>query len=166
MPFSIERNDLAFMEVDAVVIAANEFLKIGGGVGEAVARAAGIDEVQAACDALAPCPTGHAVATPGFALPARLIVHAVGPVWIDGDHGEEQLLAQAYASALECAVEHDARTIAMPLISAGSFGFDPALSFAIAREAVRDFLEEHEAYVRLVLWDKRAVEARSEEAHV
>ena len=159
MPFSIERNDLALMEVDAIVIAANEYLKIGGGVGEAVARVAGVEELQAACDELAPCPTGHAVATPGFALPARLIVHAVGPVWIDGDHGEEQLLAQTYASALECAVEHDARTIAMPLISAGSFGFDPALSFAIAREAVRDFLEEHEAYVRLVLWDKRAVEA-------
>ena len=85
MPFSIERNDLAHMNVDAVVVTANENLKITGGVGLAVAKAAGLSPVQQACDAIGFCPTGSAVATPGFALSAKTIVHAVGPVWHDGD---------------------------------------------------------------------------------
>ena len=81
MPFTIERNDLATMHVDAVVVAANKRLKITGGVGGAVAKAAGFEQMQEACDTLGGCPMGEAVITPGFALPARFVIHAVGPIW-------------------------------------------------------------------------------------
>ena len=96
MPFSIERNDLATVEADAVVVAANEHLKITGGVGMAVARAAGLAELQAACDEIGFCPCGSAVATPAFNLKASVVVHAVGPVWMGGARGEADFLRSAY----------------------------------------------------------------------
>lgn len=161
MPFTIERNDIANMEVDAVVVAANESLRIGGGVGEAVARAAGRERLQAACDAIGHCPTGSAVATPRFSSRARVIVHAVGPVWrVPDDVDVYALLEKTYDSALECAAENGARTIALPLISAGSYGVPPRASLLAAREAIRRFLDGHdEVVVRLVLYDRAALEA-------
>lgn len=158
MPFTIERNDLARVRVDAIVITANEGLQITGGVGLSVARAAGLVEMQAACDALGGCPTGQAVATPAFALPAKHVVHVVGPVWQGGAQGEEALLRQAYDSALACADECGARTIALPLISAHTFGCPVRLSFVIAVEAIKAFLEDHDdTEVRLVLFGDDAM---------
>ncbi|MBP3934029.1 MAG: macro domain-containing protein, partial [Pseudomonas sp.] len=123
MPFKIERNDLAAVDSDAIVIAANERLQITGGVGLAVALAAGLEELQAACDEIGFCPCGSAVATPAFGLNAKTIVHAVGPVWQGGGLGEADFLRSTYDASLECAASEGARSIALPLISAGTYGF-------------------------------------------
>ena len=117
MPVSIERTDLAAVEADAIVVAANEHLQITGGVGLTVAQAAGLDELQAACDAVGFCPCGSAVATPAFGLRANVVVHAVGPIWLGGNRGEADFLRSAYDAALECAAGEGARSIALPLVS-------------------------------------------------
>jgi O-acetyl-ADP-ribose deacetylase (regulator of RNase III) len=109
--------------VDAIVNAANSALQAGGGVCGAIFAAAGRAELQAACDDLGGCPTGQARATPGFALPARFVIHAVGPVWQGGNAGEVELLASAYRSSLEVAEEIGARSVAFPAISTGIYGF-------------------------------------------
>ena len=157
MPFSIERNDLATMQVDAVVVAANEQLQITGGVGGAVANAAGFSDLQTACDAIGGCPTGQAVVTPGFALPASHIVHAVGPVWDHNVLGKRDILLQTYQNALLCAHEVGAYSIGLPLLSAGSYGCPSEISFAVAMQAIRAFLDEYEAEVHLVLFSRAAV---------
>jgi len=159
MPFSIERNDLAHMDVDAVVVAANEELQITGGVGADVANAAGFALVQRACDEIGFCPTGSAVATPGFDLHATTIVHAVGPIWQGGDEGESEVLRATYASALRCCKDANAQSLAMPLISAGTYGFPSEVSFRIAMEEIRTFLEENDIDIRLVLFNRSAVKA-------
>jgi O-acetyl-ADP-ribose deacetylase len=129
--------DITTMAVDAVVNAANERLSDGAGVNGAIHRAAG-PELPAACRAVAPCPTGQARITPGFQLPARFIIHTVGPVWRGGGHGEAQLLGSAYRSSLAAAEEHGVRTIAFPAISCGIFGYPVDEAASIAVEAVRD----------------------------
>ena len=159
MPFSIERNDLARMHVDAVVVAANENLQVTGGVGAVVAQAAGLDRVQAACDEIGFCPTGSAVSTPGFDLPAHTIIHAVGPVWRTGGRQEMRLLASAYAQALQRAVDADARSVALPLLSAGTYGCPAEVSFSLAMDAVRAFLDQYDIDVRVVLYSRDAVTA-------
>ena len=93
MPFSIERNDLASVSADVIIVAANEDLQITGGVGKAVAQVAGFEKVQEACNAIGHCPTGSAVVTPAFDLPAQAIIHAVGPVWQGGTHNEVRFAA-------------------------------------------------------------------------
>ena len=159
MPFTIERNDLAHMTVDAVVVAANEQLRITGGVGAAVAQVAGAERLQAACDAIGFCPTGSAVATPGFDLRARFVIHAVGPVWRDGSDAERELLSSSYREALACAVREGARSVALPLLSSGTYGCPAEISFALALGAVRAFLETHDVDIRIVLYNRAAVAA-------
>lgn len=160
MPFTIERNDLAAVEADAIVVAANERLEITGGVGAAVARAAGFEQLQAACAEVGFCPCGSAVATPAFALKANMVIHAVGPVWVDGVHGEAALLRSAYDSALDCAAAHGAQSIALPLLSAGTYGFPVEVSLAVARESVRAFLNLHDGVdVVLVLYSRESLSA-------
>lgn len=160
MPFSIERNDLARVSADAIVVAANEWLQIDGGVGLAVARAAGLEEMQEACNAIGGCPVGSAVATPAFALGdhgVRVVVHVVGPIWRGGGQGEDAVLRAAYDSALACAADAGACSIAMPLVSARTFGFPVRVSFVIAIEAIKEFLETHDANVHLVLYGEDAM---------
>ena len=157
MPFTIERNDLALMQTDVIVVPANEGLQINGGAGLAVAEAAGLAQMQAACDALGGCPTGSAVVTPGFALSAKHVVHVVGPVWQGGAFGEEEQLRSAYDSALNCADEVGAQSVALPLVSAHTFGVPVRLSFSIAVEAVKDFLRDHDTEVHLVLYGSDAL---------
>lgn len=159
MPLTIERNDLAAVDADAIVVAANEDLQVTGGVGAAVAEAAGFADMQAACDAIGHCPCGSAVSTPGFALRAKTVVHAVGPMWHGGARGEVDALRSAYDAALDCAVQAGARSVAVPLISAGTYGFPASVSLAVAREAIRAFLNEHDIDVRLVLFSREAVAA-------
>lgn len=159
MPFSIERNDLASMHVDAIVVAANENLQITGGVGLAVAQVAGLERVQSACDEIGFCPTGSAIVTPGFDLHARTIVHAVGPIWREGGRRERRLLASAYTQALQRAADADAQSVALPLLSAGTYGCPAEVSFSLAMEAVRAFLEQHDMDVRVVLYSRAAVSA-------
>jgi len=130
------RGDITVEVTHAIVNAANSRLAPGGGVCGAIFAAAGRGLAEA-CAALGGCPTGDARATPGFALPARWIIHAVGPVWQGGDHGEAGLLASAYRRCLAVADELGARSVSFPAISTGIFGYplDPAT--AIAVETVR-----------------------------
>jgi O-acetyl-ADP-ribose deacetylase (regulator of RNase III) len=126
------QGDITRERVDAIVNAANSGLARGGGVCGAIFAAAG-PELDAACAALGGCPTGHAKATRGFRLPARWIIHAVGPVWHGGDAGEPDLLASAYRRSLAVADEIGARSVAFPAISTGIYGYplDPATDIAV-----------------------------------
>lgn len=159
MPFTIERNDLASVSADAIVVASNEDLQITGGVGEAVAKAAGFTNVQEACNAIGHCPTGSAVATPAFDLPAKVIIHAVGPIWQGGSQNEVALLRDAYDAALSCAAENNAHSIALPLLSAGIYGFPADISLSVAQNAIHDYLDSHDTEIRLVLFDRTALQA-------
>ena len=129
--------DITTLTVDAIVNAANEQLAAGGGVCGAIHRAAG-PELARACAPLAPCPTGEARLTPGFRLPARFVIHAVGPVWHGGHAGEPALLASAYRAALDIARAEGLRSIAFPAISTGIYGYPLAEATAIAVATVRD----------------------------
>ncbi len=134
------RADITTLAVDAIVNAANEELRQGGGVCGAIFRAAGPAELAAACAPLAPCPTGEARLTPGFALPARFVIHAVGPVWHGGGQGEAALLASAYRASLGLLRVAGGRSIAFPAISTGIFGYPPAEAARTAVAAIRDDL--------------------------
>jgi O-acetyl-ADP-ribose deacetylase len=125
--------DITTLSVDAIVNAANSALAPGGGVCGAIHRAAG-PELAVACAKIAPCPTGEARITPGFRLPARFVIHAVGPVWHGGHSGEVDLLASAYRSSLRLARHHGLASIAFPAISTGIFSYplDKATSIAVA----------------------------------
>src|SRR5690554_274260 len=101
MPFNVVQNDITKMQVDAIVNAANTSLKMGGGVCGAIFRAAGAKELQAECDAIGGCPTGEAVITKGYKLPAKYIIHTPGPVWQGGKQGEEELLRSCYFNSLQ-----------------------------------------------------------------
>jgi O-acetyl-ADP-ribose deacetylase (regulator of RNase III) len=128
--------DITTLDVDAIVNAANEELAPGGGVCGAIHRAAG-PELAAACARLRPCPTGQARITPGFRLPARFVIHAVGPVWRGGNANEPALLASAYRSALDLAAAEGLRSIAFPAISTGIYGYPLSAATAVAVAAVR-----------------------------
>jgi O-acetyl-ADP-ribose deacetylase len=133
-------SDITRLDVDAIVNAANEELAPGGGVSGAIHRAAG-PELARACAAVGSCPTGEARLTPGFRLPARFVIHAVGPIWRGGDAGEADLLASAYTSAMRLATEHDLRSIAFPAISTGIYGYPLGPATDIAVRAVRAALD-------------------------
>jgi|SRR5882672_8586440 len=128
--------DITTLEVDAIVNAANQQLAPGGGVCGAIHRAAG-PELACACAAAAPCSTGEARLTPGFRLPARFVIHAVGPVWHGGAAGEPELLAGAYRTALRLANSHELQSIAFPAISTGIYGYPVELATVVAVDTVR-----------------------------
>ncbi len=157
MPFSIVRDDITHLQVDAIVNAANERLWQGGGVCGAIFAAAGARELQAACDEIGHCPTGGAVATPAFALPARHVIHAVGPVWHGGHAGEEVALRSCYRRSLELALELGDSSIAFPLISSGIYGYPKEQAIDVAIDEIRTFLQQHDLDVRLVLFDIEAM---------
>lgn len=157
MPFHIIREDITRVRADAVVNAANEFLAPGGGVCGAIFSAAGREKLEKACYAIGRCPTGSAVVTPAFDLPAKYIIHAVGPVWQGGYREEEKLLRSAYLTSLKLAREHGCGSIAFPLISAGIYGYPKRDAFRIASEVITRFLRENEMKVTLVLFDRSSL---------
>ncbi|WP_379653509.1 O-acetyl-ADP-ribose deacetylase [Pseudoxanthomonas sp. UC19_8] len=130
------RADITTLNVDAIVNAANSSLLGGGGVDGAIHRAAG-PELVAACRLLGGCQTGQARITAGYRLPARYVIHTVGPVWRGGEHGEAALLADCYRNSLRLAGERDLASLAFPCISTGIYGFPPAPAAKIAVETVR-----------------------------
>jgi O-acetyl-ADP-ribose deacetylase len=136
------QGDITKQQVDVIVNAANSSLLGGGGVDGAIHGAAGPD-LLAYCRTLGGCPTGEAKITPGFRLPARWVIHAVGPMWQGGGHQEDALLASCYQKSLALAAQHNLRTIAFPAISTGIFGFPLERATAIAVAETRRFLDAH-----------------------
>lgn len=136
MKILLWQGDLTCLAVDALVNAANPSLLGGGGVDGAVHRAAG-PGMLAACRRLGGCPTGEARLTPGFRLPARYVIHTVGPVWQGGDRGEAELLAACYRNSLALAERHGLESIAFPAISCGIYGYPPEQAAAIAVAELR-----------------------------
>lgn len=157
MPFTIVRQDITKMKVDAIVNAANTELKMGGGVCGAIFKAAGAAQLQAVCDKLAPIKTGEAVITPGFDLPAKFVIHAVGPVYKSHNAKEsEKLLRSAYTESLRLAVENKCKSIAFPLISSGIYGYPKDQALRLDTTAIGDFLKSNDMDITLAVFDKSA----------
>jgi O-acetyl-ADP-ribose deacetylase (regulator of RNase III) len=154
LPFTLIRQDITKLQVDAIVNAANTSLRMGGGVCGAIFEAAGKKELQEACDKLAPIQTGQAVITPGFWLPAKYIIHTPGPVYRDGKSGEEALLRRCYQNSLKLALEKRCESIAFPLISSGIYGYPPAEAFRVAVDTIKSFLQENDISVYLCVFGK------------
>ena len=150
--------DITAERVDAIVNAANEQLEPGGGVCGAIHTAGG-PEIAAECRRIGHCPTGGAVATTAGALPARFVIHAVGPVWRGGDRDEPDLLAAAYVSTLDEAARVGARSIAFPAISTGIYGYPLEAATAVAVDAVRNWKGTGVDLVRFVCFDRRTFDA-------
>lgn len=157
MPFTIVRQDITKMQVDAIVNAANTDLAMGGGVCGAIFKAAGAVELQAACDKVAPIKTGEAAITPGFALKSKYVIHAAGPVYHHWNAAQsEVLLRSAYTEALKLAAENGCESIAFPLISSGIYGYPKDEALKVATTVITDFLSEHDMDVYLAVFDRDA----------
>jgi len=145
----VVEGDITQQHVEAIVNAANTTLLGGGGVDGAIHRAAGPRLVEE-CRTLGGCPTGQAKITKGYSLPAKWVIHTVGPVWHGGGRGEDELLASCYRTSLALAVEKSVRTIAFPAISTGVYGFPLERATTIAVSEVRGFLEENLSLEKVV----------------
>ena len=156
MPFKIVRNDITKMKVDVIVNTANEAPQYSSGVDTAVYHAAGEKELLAERKKIGWMKEGDVAITPGFKLPAKYIIHAVSPCYIDGTFGEEDLLRSCYSKSLELAYENKCGSIAFPLISTGSFGYPKEEGMRIALDEINSFLMAHDMLVYLVVFDTAA----------
>jgi O-acetyl-ADP-ribose deacetylase (regulator of RNase III) len=145
----VEKGDITKLKVDAIVNAANNSLLGGGGVDGAIHRAAG-PELLEYNRRLGGCATGEAKISPGFNLPAKYIIHTVGPIWKDGNHDEDEMLANCYKNSLEMAVENDVKTIAFPSISTGAYNFPLERAAKIAVNEVIQFLEKNDTLEKII----------------
>ena len=160
----LAQGDITKQAVDAIVNAANSGLRGGGGVDGAIHRAGG-PSIMEECRKIGGCPTGGAVITTGGSLPARHVIHAVGPVWSGGSRGKDGLLGSAYRSSLQVAADRGLRTVAFPSISTGAYGYPVEKAARVALGAVADFLRENPGkldLVRFVLFSKRDYEVYAE----
>ena len=153
MPLQIIRNDLTTMSCDAIVNPTDELLSGSGGVDGQIRRAAG-KRLDRACEKIGACAPGEAVLTKGYALPARHIIHTVGPRWVDGSRGEAETLASCYRSALAIAEKRRFGTVAFPIISAGTFGFPKDQALQIAIREISEHVLRHDRTVYLVVYDR------------
>jgi O-acetyl-ADP-ribose deacetylase (regulator of RNase III) len=142
--------DITRQPVDAIVNAANTSLLGGGGVDGAIHRAAG-PELLAECRTLGGCATGQAKITRGYKLPARWVIHTVGPVWQDGSRGEEELLASCYRSCFALVESHNLKTVAFPSISTGAYGFPMERAAGIALRETKTFLQQNQSVEKVIL---------------
>ena len=155
MPLEIVRNDITKLKVDVIVNSAHPTPEVGGGVDYAIHRAAG-PELIVERKKIGDITTGTAFITPGFKLPAKYVVHTVGPIWQEGKKGQREQLADCYKNSLELALKHKCNSIAFPLISAGVFGCPAEIAIATAVQAIKGFLAEHEMQVYLVVFDRNS----------
>ena len=157
MPFEIVRNDIANMQTDAIVNTANPEPIVGSGVDSMIHNKAG-HRLLSARKKIGQIDFGDAVITKGFDLDARYVIHTVGPVWVDGNHQEEQILSSCYRRSLELAKKHGCESVAFPLIATGNYGFPKSLALQIAVREISGFLLENEMQVYLVVFDRDSFE--------
>ena len=156
MPLQFVKDHVTKFPADVIVNPANRNLRPGEGLSRAIFEAAGMAEMRAACDAIGGCQPGDAVLTPGFNLPAKWVVHAVGPLWLGGFHGEEKQLVACYRRSLALAAEKGASSIALPLISTGAYSYPRDKAFRAAVDTIAEFLKSREMAVYLSVFDPKA----------
>lgn len=153
MPFEIVRNDITKMKVDVIVNPTNRALSAGGGLDAAIHKAAGPD-LSVECRSIGSCQTGDAIVTKGYKLPARYVIHTVGPIWHGGSYGEKALLTACYQKCLALASELGCESIAFPLISAGTYGYPKDEAMSVALAVISKFLFEHDMLIYLVVFGR------------
>ena len=162
MPFRIIRNDITKMRVDAIVNTANPEAAYGAGTDQAIYEAAGVKKLLAERRKIGPLRPGEVAVTYAFHLPSRFIIHTVGPKWIDGTHGEFDILSSCYTNSLMLARQLHCKSIAFPLISSGIYGYPKAKALQVAVNAIGDFLSMDDMDITLVIYSKGAFEIDSE----
>lgn len=162
MPFQIIRNDITKVKADAIVNTANPSVAVGDGVDRAIYEAAGWDNLLAERQKIGELLVGEVAITPAFNLPAKCIIHSSGPWWEGGSHGEEKLLRQCYDRALKLAYENKCKSIAFPLMATGTYAFPKELGLQIAVDSFKDFLEDHEMDITLVVFTDYAFKVSGE----
>lgn len=162
MPLIIIRQDISKVKADAIVNTANTNLLQGSGTSRAIYRAAGEELLTKACEELGYCDMGKAVITKGFNLPAKYIIHAVGPVWKKGKFNEKELLYSAYTESMKLAKQYQLKSIAFPLISTGFCGYPKVEALDVAKTAIEDFLKENDMEVYLTVYDEKSFQISKE----